>query len=134
MDAITDTSLLIDLWREARRAGAAARFLKQHADWQIGLPWVTKAEFLAGAVWAGHKPETVAPLLNPYPVIHSSDNIVARYAELFGVLKKRNRLPGLNDLWVIATALSLGCGVITRNVKHFDADAISGLKVWNYTL
>ena len=48
MDAIADTSLLIDLWRESKREGAAARFLKQHAEWQVGLPWVSKAEFLAG--------------------------------------------------------------------------------------
>jgi predicted nucleic acid-binding protein len=122
--------LLIDLWREARRPAAAAHFLKEHADWQIGLPWVTKGEFLSGAVWAGHKPEAFASLLNRYPVIHSSEEIVQRYAELLSALKKRNTLPGLSDVWIAATALTLKCGVITRNIKHFGS--IDGLKIWSY--
>lgn len=130
MDAIADTSLLIDLWRESKRDGAAARFLKQHAEWQVGLPWVAKAEFLAGAVWAGHNPDDFLLLLNRYPVIHSTDEIVLRYSQLFAALKKRNALPGLNDLWVAATALTLSCGVITRNAKHFAS--IDGLAILNY--
>ncbi len=131
MEAIADTSLLIDLWREARREGAAARFLTAHSDWQIGLPWVTKAEFLAGAVWAGHDPKSFAPLIDRYPIIHSSDEIVSRYASLFAALKKRNALPGLNDVWLAATALALGCGIISRNAKHFGT--VEGLTIWDYT-
>ena len=73
---------------------------------------------------------TALPLLNRYPVIHSTDVIVMRYAQLFAALKKRNALPGLNDLWVAATALTLSCGVITRNAKHFSG--IDGLAILNY--
>ena len=131
MEAIADTSLLIDLWRESRREGAAAKFLNAHATWQIGLPWVTKAEFLAGATWAGHESSVFAPLLDRYQVIHSSDEIVEQYAKLHAMLKRRNALPGLNDLWVAATSLITGCGVITRNAKHFKA--IDGVKIWNYS-
>ena len=131
MDAIIDTSVLIDVWRETRRAGPAREFLKNHLDWQIGLPWVAKAEYLAGAIWAGHNPAQFMSLLDAYPIVQSSEEIIASYANLFASLKKQNSLPGLNDLWLAATGLTLGCGIITRNAKHFNT--ISGLTVFNYS-
>jgi len=131
MDAIADTSLLIDLWRESRRTGAAAKFLNAHASWQIGLPWVTKAEFLAGAIWSGHDFSIFAPLLDRYQVIHSSNEIIDQYAQLHAILKRRNAFPGPNDIWVAAISLTIGCGVITRNVKHFKL--IDGVTIWNYS-
>ena len=120
MDAVADTCLLIDLWREGRRPGAASKFLSRHPDWQIALPWIAKAEFLSGAVWAGHPIAIIAAMIQPFPTLHSNDEIVAQFCANYVVLKRNNSLCGLNDMWIAAAAHVAGCGIITRNARHFE--------------
>ena len=54
MDLLADTTFLIDLWREQRKAGPATTFAGERADLTLGLPWIVAGEFLGGGVIAGH--------------------------------------------------------------------------------
>ena len=120
MDFLADTGFLIDLWREARQPGAATRFAQSNARKQVGICWVVEGEFLSGSMLADHDTTVVSTFLGHYPVVHSNCAIVRRYSDLFAILRRRNRLIGPNDLWIAATALSLGLPLLTRNADEFE--------------
>lgn len=132
MDFLADTGLLIDLWREARQPGAATRFARTNARKQVGICWIVEGEFLSGSVLADHDTTVVSAFLGHYPVVHSNKAIVRQYSELFASLRRRNRLIGPNDLWIAATALSLGLPLLTRNTDEFER--VPELDVVDYTI
>lgn len=129
MDAIADTTYLIDLWREGGD-GPASRFAAANADLAIGLPWVAVGEFLAGAARAGHALEAVRVALAPFPRVQSSDGIIESYAQLEAGLRRAHAWIGSPDAWVAATALTLEVPVLTRNVGDFGR--VPGLALLDY--
>ena len=130
MDLLADTTFLIDLWREQRRPGLATAFAHRSRELAVGLPWVVAGEFLSGGAAAGHDVQALAGYLAAYPVVHSTDAIVRRYADLY-VEVRRNKLGmGPNDLWIAACALSIGLPLITRNARDFGS--LAGLTILNY--
>ncbi len=130
MDFLADTGFLIDLWREARQPGNATRFARANAHKQVGICWIVEGEFLSGSALASHDTTVVSTFLGHYPVVHSNTAIVRRYGELFATLRRQNRLIGPNDLWIAATALSLGLPLLTRNTDEFER--VPELEVTDY--
>ena len=59
MDYLTDTTFLIDMWRERGKPCAALRFVEKNGQAVCGLPWIAKGEFLRGAWLAGHIHDSV---------------------------------------------------------------------------
>lgn len=130
MDYLTDTTFLVDLWRERRTPGAALRFVESHGTAVVGLPWVVKAEFLRGAVLAGHTSESVNAFLGAFILVWPTELTLLRYAELYATLRKTNEAIGPIDLWVAATVLELNVPLLTRNTREFGR--VEGLKVERY--
>ena len=119
MDLLADTTFLIDLWREQRKAGPATAFARQHADDIIGISWVVAGEFLSGALATGHAPNLIDGFLARYPLVHSSPDIIREYAGLYADLKRRNSLIGPSDMWIAAAARSHRVPLLTRNGGEF---------------
>jgi len=132
MDFLTDTTFLIDLWREQRKPGRAMAFARQHREKVAGLPWIVMGEFLRGVYCAGLKREDVSAFLDGYIVVWPSPAVVDAYARLYAALK---RLPGAmvgpNDLWIAATSLAHELPLVTRNAVEFRK--VPDLTVWDYT-
>ena len=131
MDCITDTTLLIDLWREQDKTGPALKFVKLHGDLSVGLPWVVKGEFLRGAQLAMHSGEKVNRFLASFIVVWPNDEILFAYAKIYTDLKRINFMIGPNDLWIAACAVAMNLSLLTRNPKEFER--VKGLKTIDYT-
>lgn len=129
MDFALDTNFLIGLWRQPRD-GVEVRWLLANGNASLGLPWVVKGEFLAGAVVAGHSLERVSQFLADYPVRWPTDATVLIYARTYSALRISKLAVGPNDLWVGATALAHEVPLLTRNVKELSR--IDGLQVVDY--
>lgn len=131
MDYIADATFVIDLWREQGKAGGATRFAQAHPDASIGMSWIAKAEFLRGAVYAGHKPGIVDAFIDRFPTVFPEETTIRFYALLYVELKTRNSLLGPNDLWIAASARQKGLPLLTRNAKEFSR--VPDLAVIDYT-
>jgi tRNA(fMet)-specific endonuclease VapC len=131
MDYLTDTTFLIDLWRERAKPGAALRFSEAHAGLVVGMPWVVKAEFLRGAVLAGHDPQAVTPFLDAFVVAWPTESTLLRYAEIYARLRKAHAMIGPIDLWVAAAAVEAGVPLLTRNTREFEK--VEGLRLEAYS-
>jgi tRNA(fMet)-specific endonuclease VapC len=129
LDFLLDTTFLVGAWRQPDK-GAEGRFLARHPDAAFGLPWVAKAEFLAGAVIAGHDLGRVATFVGDYPVVFPDDEMLLRYAEAFASLRERKVMVGPNDLWIGVAAIRVGVPLLTRNVRELSR--IEGLRVVDY--
>ena len=129
MDFLLDTNFLVGLWRQPT-TGPEARFLAARPDVALGLPWVAKGEFLAGAAIAGHDLERVAAFVADYPVVLPDVATLMRYAEAFASLRKRKLMVGPNDLWIAAAAIQAAVPLLTRNVRELSR--IEGLRVIDY--
>ena len=124
-----DTNFLIGLWREPA-TGPEARFLASKAHATLGIPWIVKAEFLAGAVVAGHALPRVAAFLADYPVVWADEDILMRYAD---------STPDRDDWAFRSAAMTCGSGaaavarglpLLTRNVAELSR--IEGLRITDY--
>ena len=129
LDFLLDTNFLVGLWRQPTK-GPEARFLAARPDVELGLPWVAKGEFLAGAAIAGHDLDRVAIFVADFPVVLPDDAMLMRYAEVFASLRNRKLTIGPNDLWIGVAALRVGVPLLTRNVRELSR--IEGLRVVDY--
>jgi len=129
MDYLTDTTFLIDLWRERDEGGPASVFAANHSEEIVVIPWIAKAEFLRGAFVAkqGHAGEV---FLGCFQTVWAGELTLRNYAEIYGELRACNKMIGPHDLWIAATARELGLPLLTRNVNEFRM--VSDLKVVNY--
>ena len=125
-----DTTFLIRLWRE-RQHSAEYRFITQHADDSVCMPWVVKGEFLRGAVLAAHDEDDVRSFLARYPTIWVTDDTLVHYARLYRTLVRSKQTVGANDLWIAASATEHNLPLLTRNVSEFGR--VAGLKVVDYS-
>lgn len=129
IERLLDTNFLVSRWRDGRGSAAGA-WLEANRELQVGLPWIVKAEFLRGAVVAGHGTADVETFLARYPTAWPDDRTLTLYAELYARQRRANALPGPNDLWIAAAALQLGVPLVTHNTAHFAK--IEGLRLESY--
>lgn len=118
MDFVIDTTFLINRWRQGRK-GDEHRFIEAHPDSEIVMPWVVKAEFLRGAVLAGHPEEIISGFLDRYRVLWPDDRTLKLYASIFALLARSNRMIGPHDLWIAAAVLQIERPLLTRNTEEF---------------
>ncbi len=107
------------------------RWLQSNANASLGLPWVVKAEFLAGAVIAGHSPDRVTHFLADYLVLWPDEETVLTYARGYAELRKQKLNVGTNDLWIAAAALVRRVPLVTKNAAELSR--VAGLQVVDYT-
>jgi len=130
MDFLSDTTFVIDLWRERSAPGPALRFVDDHLNAVVGMPWVVKGEFLRGAWLAGHAHDSVESFLDSFLVVWPTERTLRIYAGLYAELRKENALIGPNDLWIAATAIEHSLPLLTRNASEFAR--VEELKLTNY--
>jgi predicted nucleic acid-binding protein len=68
--------------------------------------------------------EHLLATLDPVPI---SEPVARVHAEIWARLARRGEVIGSHDLWIAATAVALGLGVVTRNSAGFGR--VAGLRV-----
>lgn len=140
MGAVLDTTIFVDLERDATRRGVAdpvgliGRSLEQclGSDEEVGMSSITASELLHGVhrATAEHRPRReafVEAVISIIPVLEF-DLLAARaHARLWAGLASAGADVGAHDRIVAATAISVGWRVATANTRHFDR--IAGLDV-----
>lgn len=132
MEYLTDSTFVIDLWRERDKSGSAKRFAEANAGTVVGLPWIVKGEFMRGARLAGHTRDVVSPFLDSFIVIWPTEHTLSCYADVYAELRSGNAVIGPNDLWIAATARELNLPLLTRNATEFSR--VRDLVVVDYRL
>ena len=119
MGLILDTSFVISAEREARRAtpGRIDAFLAQKADETLFITFTTAGELACGQSASARG--DWERLCRPYPILPWSSEIAWRYGEIYRHLAARGQLIGANDMWIAATALAHGYGLVTSNRDEF---------------
>jgi tRNA(fMet)-specific endonuclease VapC len=127
---ILDTTVLIDLYREARqgRKGAATEFLEAHREEPALISVITSGEFAEG--FPPRHRELCADLLRRYGLIDVTEAVAWQYADTSRRMRERGDRIGDNDLWIAATALAHQQALATRNVDHFRR--VDRLKLLTY--
>ncbi len=128
MDLLLDTSFLIGRWRHGA-TGPEQRFITAHAGAECGLPWIVKAEFLRGAVHAGHAAARVRGFLEHFPVLWPDEDTLTVYATVWSRMAQARLTIGPHDLWIAACALRHGLPLVSDNTAEFAR--VPGLRVLN---
>jgi predicted nucleic acid-binding protein len=134
MGLILDTSVVI---AAERRGHTVKEILEQfrvvHGDAEVGLSVVTVVELTHGVQRAGTEPTRgrrqafIDELIHDVPV-HPVTIETARVAgRIEGEMAARGQRIAFEDLLIAATAIELGYGVATGNLRHFAR--IEGLPV-----
>ena len=96
---------------------------------------ITKSELLYGVEVSPRREQDAAALRAFLPhvdVLEFPDAAAGHYAEIRAELKKRGRMIGANDLFIVAHARSLGLTLVTNNTREFGR--VKGLTLQNWTL
>jgi len=134
MGLILDSSILIAAEREGKNARQVLTAVSSRVgDTEVALSIVTLIELAHGAARA-NTPERKATrqrfieeLLNALPIHTLSVSLALRVGQIDGESQAKGIRLALPDLLIGVTALELGYGVATANVRHFQR--IPGLRV-----
>ena len=119
MGLILDTNFVIAAEREAVRgaAGRADAFLAQRPGELFYITFTVAGELACGQSASVRR--DWGNLCRPYPVLPWSLEVSWYYGEVYRELARHGRLIGTNDLWIAATALAHGFGLVTNNDSEF---------------
>lgn len=128
MALLIDTDLLVDL----ERRDATSEVEQLLGDEECAISVITVSELLHGVLRARgarrvRRGAFVEHVLAGLPAIPITEPIARVHAEIWAQLTDRGEPIGAHDLWIAATALAHGLGVVTRNSTHFDR--VPGLRV-----
>jgi tRNA(fMet)-specific endonuclease VapC len=68
--------------------------------------------------------------MTPFQAIPLTTEIVEESSKVQAQMQRRGQTPGINDLYIAATALTLKLALVTRNIEDFKR--IPSLKVETY--
>jgi tRNA(fMet)-specific endonuclease VapC len=99
-------------------------------EWAISV--ITVSELLHGVHRASggvraRRRAVVESLLEEAETLPITAPVARVHAELWSSLVTRGQMMGLHDLWIAATAVAHGFGVVTHNRRDFDR--VEGLRV-----
>lgn len=132
MELISDTTVLIDLWRFRRKPERLADLRGKAGGASLVVPWITQAEFSRGALYKGIAKEQVEAFYRGFLLLALDQRTIDRYCELWVAMAKAGNAPHYPDLWIAACASAMDVPVLTRNRKHFER--VPGLQVADYAL
>lgn len=126
---ILDTTFLIDLEREQRRAeGPAHRFLDRHPEGHLAITPTVLGEMAAGLDDDGQ--DRLEILLASFRIVPIDREVCWRYSRIYRHLKDNGMLIGSNDLWIAATALVHRMPLVTADERHYRR--VPGLTVLSH--
>ena len=128
MALLIDTELLIDL---ERGAGTPA-FEKLLGNEERAISVITVSELLHGVHRATGARRTqrrafVEHLLAGIEAIPITQPVARVHAEIWAELSAAGRVLGNHDLWIAATALTYGLGLVTGSARDFER--VPGLRL-----
>jgi tRNA(fMet)-specific endonuclease VapC len=133
MGTLIDSSVLVAIERTSL---SLETLLEEHADEPVALASITASELLHGVHRAGSaarrltREAYVEQVLAVVPVL-PFDVVAARvHARLWAQLAAKGESVGAHDLLIGATALAVGYGVATHDLRSFSR--IPGLNVVNW--
>jgi len=126
MGVVLDSSVLVAAERQGHNAREVLTAISSHlGDTEIGLSAITLLELAHGAARANtperkaKREQFIDELIQAVPVYSITAAVGLRAGQIDGENQARGvRLP-LSDLLIGVTALELGYGVATLNVRHF---------------
>jgi tRNA(fMet)-specific endonuclease VapC len=124
---ILDTNFIVSAEREGRRGvpGAADAFLATRGQESFFITFTVAGELACGTSVAALR--DWRRLCQPYTVLPWTMEVAWQYGEIYRRLQSTGNLIGANDMWIAATALVNGMGVVTRNISDFQR--VGGLTV-----
>jgi tRNA(fMet)-specific endonuclease VapC len=123
---ILETTVLVDLEREARRGpGRATRFLAEHPQALLYVTPTIAGELAAGPSIADR--ERWETLLSGFITLPITPDVSWEYGRAYRYLRDNDQLIGANDLWIAATAIAHALPLVTRNEREFRR--VPGLNV-----
>ena len=130
MGLILDTNFIIVAEREAKRGVTATidRFFASRGKENFYITFTVAGELACG--------ESASPkrdwerLCRPYAILPWTNEVSWQYGEIYRALASKGQLIGNNDMWIAATALVHGMGVVTNHVAEFSR--VPGLPVVAY--
>ena len=130
-----DTSFLVDLLREGKRAqrGSATQKLESLAENEVMVSVFTLCELRAGAELSDDprkERERVTQLVEPLPVIYPDSSFPVLYGEILADLTRRGTPIPAMDLLLGVLAKRFAVPVLTNDVQHFSK--IPGLEIVTY--
>lgn len=130
MELILDSCFLVAAEREAARGetGPALQFLSAHRRTNFLITFTIAGELACGG--SGADQAVWDRLIAPFSIVPWSRPVSWHYGVLYRDLRARGCLIGANDLWIAATALHHGMGLVTRDHEHFTR--VPGLPVVPY--
>jgi len=116
---ILDTNVIITAEREAKRniVGRADAFFANRPEESFFITFTVAGELACGRSAAARA--QWRRLCSPYAILPWSIDVSWQYGELYRLLAEKGKLIGTNDLWIAATALVHGMGVVTNNRNEF---------------
>lgn len=126
MGVLIDTDVFVDRERDGRPLATAVG----DEPWTVSV--ITVSELLhgiyraSGAVRARRR-AWVEGLLAGIETIPITTPVARVHADVWAGLARQGTVVGQHDLWIAATALAHGLGVVTRNERDFAR--IPGLRV-----
>ena len=120
MGLILDTNFIVVAEREARRGQTTMidRFFASRSGESFYITFTIAGERACGQSASPRK--DWERLCRPYPILPWSHDVTWQYGEIYRSLASKGQLIGTNDLWISATALVHGMGVVTNNVDQFS--------------
>jgi tRNA(fMet)-specific endonuclease VapC len=130
MGLILDTNFIVTAEREANRrvTGKADAFFAARLEESFFITFTVAGELACGQSAAARAQWD--RLCRPYAVLPWTIEISWQYGELYRLLAGNGSLIATNDLWIAATALVHGMGVVTSNTSEFQR--VPGLQVIGY--
>ncbi|MEF2277105.1 PIN domain-containing protein [Deinococcus sp. YIM 134068] len=77
--------------------------------------------------WGARRTQQLLDFLSPFGVIHSNASLSARWAAVRVAAMKAGRPIDSADAWIAATALAVGCPLVTHNAADFAG--VPGLSI-----
>jgi tRNA(fMet)-specific endonuclease VapC len=107
-------------------------WLSSNTSEEFKIAAITVAELWHGVERASgahraRRERFVLALCSKFEIVAYTERTAYEHARIWALLEKSGRTPGEHDMILAATALELGDGVATFNVRHFAA--IRGLRV-----
>jgi len=113
---LVDTSLFIDYYRKQKKELTA--LVKLSEKYNLAISVITKFELLVGVLTKEQYPFWYN-ILNNLIVFPITDKEAERSAEIVKYLRKNNKIIGLQDILIAATAIENNLGIATLNHKDF---------------
>jgi predicted nucleic acid-binding protein len=114
VQALLDTSILIDLWRGNP---PALQWIRSNSSIVFALPVIACMELVDGARNVAERQQAVK-LLQPYPVVHISP-VDSAWAQAQHAQYKLSHNVGIGDVLIASAAARLSVPLYTLNTRHF---------------